>query len=75
MNTAELRTKDVAGLQEEIKDLQRAHFGLAHAKSHSATRQHAPRCAKRAAALLAPRPFLLKSNALQTEIRSDHDGS
>ena len=25
---AELRNKDVAGLQGEIKDLQRAHFGL-----------------------------------------------
>lgn len=25
---AELRTKDVAGLQTEIKDLQKAHFGL-----------------------------------------------
>ena len=24
----ELRTKDVAGLQTEVKDLQRAHFGL-----------------------------------------------
>ncbi len=28
MNTAELRQKDVAGIQEEIKSLQRAHFGL-----------------------------------------------
>ena len=25
---ADLRTKDVAGLQSEIKDLQKAHFGL-----------------------------------------------
>ena len=28
MKTAELRQKDVAGIQEEIKSLQRAHFGL-----------------------------------------------
>jgi large subunit ribosomal protein L29 len=28
MNTAELRQKDVAGIKEEIKALQKAHFGL-----------------------------------------------
>ena len=28
MKTAELRQKDVAGLQTEIKELQKAHFGL-----------------------------------------------
>mgnify|MGYP003345140254 CR=1 FL=1 len=28
MKTSELRDKDVAGLQAEIKDLQKAHFGL-----------------------------------------------
>ncbi|AVO40903.1 50S ribosomal protein L29 [Simplicispira suum] len=28
MNTAELRQKDVAGLKDEIKALQKAHFGL-----------------------------------------------
>lgn len=28
MNTTELRQKDVAGLQAEIKALQKAHFGL-----------------------------------------------
>ncbi len=28
MNTAELRQKDVAGLQVEVKELQKAHFGL-----------------------------------------------
>ena len=28
MKTAELRQKDVAGLKEEIKSLQKAHFGL-----------------------------------------------
>jgi len=28
MKTTELRQKDVAGLQTEVKELQRAHFGL-----------------------------------------------
>jgi large subunit ribosomal protein L29 len=28
MNTTELRQKDVAGLQLEVKELQKAHFGL-----------------------------------------------
>lgn len=28
MKTAELRTKDVAALQNEVKELQKAHFGL-----------------------------------------------
>ena len=28
MKTTELRQKDVAGLQNEVKELQRAHFGL-----------------------------------------------
>ena len=28
MNTTELRQKDAAGIKAEIKDLQKAHFGL-----------------------------------------------
>jgi large subunit ribosomal protein L29 len=28
MNATELRQKDVAGLQVEVKELQKAHFGL-----------------------------------------------
>jgi len=28
MNTAELRQKDAAGIKDEIKSLQKAHFGL-----------------------------------------------
>jgi large subunit ribosomal protein L29 len=28
MKTTELRQKDVAGLQAEVKDLQKAHFGM-----------------------------------------------
>jgi small subunit ribosomal protein S17 len=50
MNTSELRQKDVAGLQSEVKALQKAHFGLRMQK---------------AATLLAPRRFLSRSKALQ----------
>jgi large subunit ribosomal protein L29 len=28
MNSTELRQKDVAGLQTEVKELQKAHFGM-----------------------------------------------
>ena len=28
MNTTELRQKDIAGLQTEVRELQKAHFGL-----------------------------------------------
>ena len=28
MKTSELRQKDIAGLQTEVKELQKAHFGL-----------------------------------------------
>ena len=33
MKTTELRQKDVAGLQTEVKELQKAHFGLRMQKS------------------------------------------
>ena len=36
MNAAELRQKDVAGVKDEIKALQRAHFGL---RMQNATQQ------------------------------------
>jgi large subunit ribosomal protein L29 len=36
MKTAELRKKDVAGLEAEVKSLQKAHFGL---RMHKATLQ------------------------------------
>jgi len=36
MNTSELRQKDVAGLQSEVKALQKAHFGL---RMQKATKQ------------------------------------
>ena len=38
MKTAELRKKDVAGLQAEVKDLQKAHFNL---RMQKATQQRA----------------------------------
>ena len=33
MNTTELRQKDAAGIKAEIKDLQKAHFGLGMQKA------------------------------------------
>jgi large subunit ribosomal protein L29 len=33
MKAAELRTKDVAALQNEVKELQKAHFGLRKQKA------------------------------------------
>ena len=37
---AELRNKDVAGLQAEIKDLQKAHFGLRMQKATQQLSNH-----------------------------------
>jgi len=49
MKTTELRKKDVAGLQTEIKELQRAHFGLRMQKATQQNFQHryAAHCAPR----------------------------
>jgi large subunit ribosomal protein L29 len=62
MKAAELRQKDVAGLQTEVKELQKAHFGL---RMQKATQQlnNTPSCARRAATSPAPRPSLLKRRA------------
>ena len=54
----ELRTKDVAGLQIEVKDLQRAHFGLRMQKatqqlSNTATLRSTRRDIARAKTILA----------------------
>lgn len=54
----ELRTKDVAGLQTEVKDLQRAHFGLRMQKatqqlSNTATLRSTRRDIARAKTILA----------------------
>ena len=40
MNTAELRQKDVAGIKEEIKALQKAHFGLRMQKATQQLNNH-----------------------------------
>jgi large subunit ribosomal protein L29 len=55
---AELRNKDVAGLQAEIKDLQKAHFGLRMQKatqqlSNTATLRSTRRDIARAKTILA----------------------
>jgi large subunit ribosomal protein L29 len=57
MKTTELRKKDVAGLQTEIKELQRAHFGLRMQKatqqiSNTATLRTARRDIARAKTIL-----------------------
>ncbi len=57
MKTTELRNKDVAGLQTEIKELQRAHFGLRMQKatqqiSNTATLRIARRDIARAKTIL-----------------------
>jgi large subunit ribosomal protein L29 len=57
MKTTELRNKDVAGLQTEIKELQRAHFGLRMQKatqqiSNTATLRTARRDIARAKTIL-----------------------
>ena len=51
MNAAELRQKDVPALQEEIKALQRAHFGLRMQKAtHQIPTTTSLRLARRAVA-------------------------
>ena len=40
MKAAELRQKDVAGLEEEVKSLQRAHFGLRMQKATQQLTNH-----------------------------------
>jgi large subunit ribosomal protein L29 len=57
MKTTELRKKDVAGLQTEIRELQRAHFGLRMQKatqqiSNTATLRTARRDIARAKTIL-----------------------
>jgi len=61
---AELRQKDVAGLESEVKALQKAHFGL---RMQKATQQlnNTASLRMRAVILLAPRLFLSRSKALK----------
>ena len=58
MNAAELRQKDVAGLQTEVKELQKAHFGLRMQKAtqqlnNTATLRSTRRSIARAKTILA----------------------
>ncbi|WHZ09718.1 MAG: LSU ribosomal protein L29p (L35e) [Burkholderiaceae bacterium] len=58
MNTAELRQKDVAGLQAEVRALQKAHFGLRMQKgtqqlANTASLRQARRAVARAKTILA----------------------
>ena len=58
MKTTELRQKDVAGLQNEVKELQKAHFGLRMQKAtqqltNTGTLRHTRRDIARAKTILA----------------------
>ncbi len=58
MKTAELRQKDVAGLQAEVKSLQKAHFNLRMQKAtqqlnNTATLRQTRRAIARAKTILA----------------------
>jgi large subunit ribosomal protein L29 len=58
MKTTELRKKDVAGLQAEVKELQKAHFGLRMQKAtqqlnNTATLRSTRRSIARAKTVLA----------------------
>ena len=66
MKTTELRQKDVAGLQTEIKELQKAHFGLRMQKatqqlSNTATLRTARRDIARAKTILVEKQNAAKS--------------
>ena len=66
MKTTELRQKDVAGLQAEVKELQRAHFGLRMQKAtqqlnNTATLRSARRDIARAKTILVEKQSAEKS--------------
>ena len=66
MKTTELRQKDVAGLQAEVKELQRAHFGLRMQKvtqqlNNTATLRTARRDIARAKTILVEKQSAEKS--------------
>ncbi|NBT55420.1 MAG: 50S ribosomal protein L29 [Betaproteobacteria bacterium] len=66
MNTSELRQKDVAGLQSEVKALQKAHFGLRMQKAtqqlnNTATLRSTRRDIARAKTILVEKQSAAKS--------------
>ncbi len=68
MNSSELRQKDVAGLEAEIKSLQKAHFGLRMQKAtqqlgNTATLRDTRRAIARAKTILAEKQAAETSKA------------
>ena len=66
MKTTELRQKDVAGLQAEVKELQRAHFGMRMQKAtqqlnNTASLRSARRDIARAKTILVEKQAAVKS--------------
>ncbi|PKO59662.1 MAG: 50S ribosomal protein L29 [Betaproteobacteria bacterium HGW-Betaproteobacteria-18] len=66
MKTTELRAKDVAGLQSEVKALQKAHFGLRMQKAtqqlnNTATLRQARRDIARAKTILVEKQAAVSS--------------
>jgi len=66
MKTTELRQKDVAGLQNEVKELQKAHFGLRMQKAtqqlnNTATLRSTRRAIARAKTILVEKQAAEKS--------------
>jgi large subunit ribosomal protein L29 len=66
MKTTELRQKDVAGLQTEVKELQKAHFGLRMQKAtqqlnNTATLRSTRRAIARAKTILVEKQAAEKS--------------
>jgi large subunit ribosomal protein L29 len=66
MKTTELRQKDVAGLQTEVKELQKAHFGLRMQKAtqqlnNTATLRSTRRAIARAKTILVEKQSADKS--------------
>lgn len=70
MKTSELRQKDVAGLENEVKELQKAHFGLRMQKatqqlSNTATLRLTRRDIARAKTILAQKQAASKEGQAQ----------
>jgi large subunit ribosomal protein L29 len=63
MKTTELREKDIAGLKTEVRELQRAHFGMRMQKAsqqltNTATLRNARRAIARAKTILVEKQML-----------------
>lgn len=74
MKTAELRTKDVAALQNEVKELQKAHFGLRMQKAtqqlnNTATLRVTRRDIARAKTILAQKQALAPKGDSKSEAK------